>query len=218
MSAKIAIVLALSDQGHELTTIGNLMMNVAFQICQKVFLRLFLFACLVPVIGHAQSYRQVEATKNITLAVPSDFQPMTDDQIADKYFTNRRPVAMFTDPRNIVDLGVNESQTEWSEADLLILKDFYKANISGLYTEVNYLRDGLEEINGRSYAVFEFESTVADEDNAFSQKPAIRKYTYIQYTIVNGKSWVFNFTVPLRNKEQWQPIAGEIMNSIKIKK
>lgn len=161
---------------------------------------------------------QVQATKNITLAVPSDFQPMTDDQIADKYFTNRRPVAMYTDPRNVVDLGVNESQTEWSEGDLAILKDFYKANISGLYTEVNYLREGLEEINGRSYAVFEFESVVKDDENVFSQKPEIRKYTYIQYAIVNGKSWVFNFTVPLKNKQDWQPIARDIMQSIKIKK
>lgn len=193
-------------------------MNLAFHIRQKVFLMTTILACLAPEIVQSQSYMQVEATKNITLAVPSDFQPMTDDQIADKYFTNRRPVAMFTDPRNVVDLGVNESQTEWSEEDLVILKDFYKANISGLYTEVNYLREGLEEINGRSYAVFEFESIVKDEDNAFSQKSEIRKYTYIQYTIVNGKSWVFNFTVPIRDKPQWQPIAGEIMNSVKIKK
>lgn len=193
-------------------------MNPAFHIRQKVFLMTIILACFAPEIVQCQSYMQVEATKNITLAVPSDFQPMTDDQIADKYFTNRRPVAMYTDPRNVVDLGVNESQTEWSEEDLVILKDFYKANISGLYTEVNYLREGLEEINGRSYAVFEFESTVKDEDNAFSQKSEIRKYTYIQYTIVNSKSWVFNFTVPIRDKPQWQPIAGQIMNSVKIKK
>ncbi|MEM8895800.1 MAG: hypothetical protein AAGC88_14560, partial [Bacteroidota bacterium] len=163
---------------------------------------------------NSQSLMRVDATKNISLAVPSDFRPMTNDEIADRYFTNRRPVAMYTDQRNVVDLGVNESLTEWSEDDLIILKDFYKANISGFYSEVNFLKEELTDINGRKFAVFEFESTVAEEDNAFSSKPEIRKYTYIQYTIVNGKSWVFNLTVPLRHKPKWQPIAPEIMNSV----
>ena len=184
----------------------------------NVTLLMLIFCCSSPLLSSGQTYMQVEATKNITLAVPNDFRPMTNDEIADRYFTNRRPVAMFTDPRNVVDLGVNESVTEWSEGDLVILKDFYKANISGLYTEVNYLREGLEDINGRSFAVFEFESTVKDDDNIFSKKPEIQKYTYIQYTIVNGKSWVFNFTVPLRNKAEWQPVAAKVMNSVKIKK
>lgn len=193
------------------------MKNLA-SFTQIVLFGLVCWAIFLPVKSNAQTLMRVDATKSISLSVPNDFRPMTNDEIADRYFTNRRPIAMYTDRRNIVDLGVNESLTEWSENDLIILKDFYKANISSLYTEVNFINEELKDINGRQFAVFEFESVVRDEDNAFSQKPEIRKYTYIQYAIVNGKSWVFNLTVPLRHKQEWQSVAAEIMNSIKIKK
>lgn len=181
------------------------------------YIVLFLsLSCAYTAMG--QPLVTIEATDNITMDIPADFSPMTDDEIANRYITNRRPVAMYDDPSGNVNLGINLSPTRWDAKDMPILKDFYKSNIQNLYTEVEFSKEALEEINGRQYAVFEFESVVKDEEGSINQRPAIRNYTYIQYTIVNENLWVFNLSTPINLKNQWQAKAPQIMQSVKIKK
>jgi len=42
------------------------------------------------------------------------------------------------------------------------------------------------------------------------------KYTYIQYLLLNDKTLVFTFACPKEQKEEWQPIAHEIMKRIQV--
>ena len=160
---------------------------------------------------------KVEVTDNISMSVPSDFRPMTDDEIASKYFTTRRPLALFTDRNLLVDLGVNIATTQWDEKDFEIMMSFQKANIFSLYDEVKILDEGIKEVNGKKAAYFEFISTVKDDEDSFLKKGSIHKYTYIQYIMVSGKSLVFNFTCPSQYTQQWQATASQIMNDIEIK-
>ncbi|MFY0655073.1 MAG: hypothetical protein JXQ96_23805 [Cyclobacteriaceae bacterium] len=161
---------------------------------------------------------KVKVNESIEMLIPSDFRPMTNDEIAERYFTIKRPMALFTDQSLTVDLGVNKSITKWQEKDLEIMKSFQKSNIYSLYDNIEMLKEGIEEINGRRYAYFEFVSTVKEEEDAFVRKGSINKYTYIQYTIVNGQSLVFNFTCNSRNRQSWQPQVAKIMKSVVVKK
>jgi hypothetical protein len=177
-----------------------------------------LFICSFSVQMFSQEFADIAIEKSVKLNIPIEFILMNDDAIAERYITTKRPVALYSNPAGNVDIGVNKSVTQWQSADIDIMKDFYKANIQSLYDEVRFSKDTLVVINGREFAVFEFESVVRDASDALIQRAQIRKYTYIQYTIVNGVTWVFNLTAPAGARNQWSEKANVIMNSISIKK
>lgn len=153
-------------------------------------------------------------TDDISMKIPSDFIAMVESERNRKYISAKEPVALFTNSDRTVDLGINLTSSSWNANDLVILKDFYKANILNLYNEVAFLQDEIITIDNRTFIAFEFNSKVVDDRGL--GRP-IAKYTYILYTIKNDKILLFNFSAPFRFRQVWQPIAQEMMNSIKIK-
>lgn len=160
---------------------------------------------------------KTKITKDITVSLPADFAPMTDDDMAKKYFTYRKPTAMYTNPDRVVDFGFNQTQTQWRKTDLPILQKFYKSSIVSMYSKVDFEQETIGTINNRDFVIFEFVSEVKDEDpNSLNKGSVTRQYSYIQYTIENNKVLVFNFTCPNQMKDKWQDVARAIMGSIKI--
>lgn len=149
------------------------------------------------------------------MMIPSDFITMVESERNRKYLSTKEPIALYTNNDRTVDLGINETNSLWSTGDLAILKDFYKANILSLYTEVAFIQEEIIDIDGRSFIAFEFNSKVVDERGL--GKP-IAKYTYILYTIREERVLLFNFSAPFRYRQAWQPVARDMMNSIRIKK
>lgn len=180
--------------------------------------KLLVFLVLVSFSVDAQKLAKIKINESISMLMPPDFRPMTNDEIVDRYFTTKRPLALFTDPGLTIDLGVNQSVTQWQASDLAIMKDFYKSNIFSLYDNVQMLNEGLEDINGRKYAYFEFVSTIKADQGSFLNKGAINKYTFIQYTIVNGNTLVFNFSCPSNIRGTWAENARKMMRSVVVKK
>ena len=158
--------------------------------------------------------------EGVSVSLPKILRPMSEDVLRAKYLTGRRPLAAYTGPNQQVAFGLNTSSTRWQAGDLEVLKDFYRASLLELYDEVDFIKEGVEEVNGRSFAVFEFVSVVRpDEDDTSlggAPKP-IRQYTYVQYTVHQNKTWIFNFSVPTRAQAQWQETAQAIMSSVRMK-
>lgn len=161
-------------------------------------------------------YVKTEVAEGITLKLPVSFVAMTESVLSQKYLSARGPIAAYTSQDQQTDLTVNTSNARWQANDLPMLQNFYRSNISALYDEVDFLKEGIEEINGKDFAVFEFISLVLPEENTLSMQKPVRKYTYIAYTIHNGKTYVFNFTAPAQQQKQWQETAIIIINSIKL--
>lgn len=161
---------------------------------------------------------RLKVTKEISMLVPAQFLPMTQSDLVNKYVSYRMPIAMFTSADRRIDLGVNQNSSPWSSGDLNILKDFYKAGILNLFTEVTFIRDEIRDIGGRSFVVFEFVSRVSDEDQSFGGlSNPVSNYTYIMYTLHNQRVLLFNFTSPISYRSQWQEAAHQIMESVRIK-
>ena len=157
--------------------------------------------------------------EGISVSMPKSFRPMSDALLREKYVAARRPLAAYTDHNQQVAFGLNVSNTRWQAGDLAMLKDFYRASVLELYDEVDFITESVEKINGREFAVFEFVSVVRPDENETSfinQKP-IRQYTYVQYTIHNKKTWVFDFSVPARVQPEWQETAQKMMTSVRMK-
>ncbi|UXX79681.1 hypothetical protein N7E81_00965 [Reichenbachiella carrageenanivorans] len=157
---------------------------------------------------------KVNVTEEINMMIPSDFRLMTDDEMASRYFTTKKPVAIYTDQTVMVDLGINQSATEWIVDDLEIMVSFQKSNIYNFYDDIEMIDQGIKEVDGKKAAYFEFISTVKPEGKSFRSQSPVKKYTYIQYMIVGEHSWVFNFSSPVQLQSIWQPQVINIMNSV----
>ncbi|HYG38389.1 MAG TPA: hypothetical protein VD908_07225 [Cytophagales bacterium] len=161
---------------------------------------------------------KVKLTKTVSASIPEDFTQMTDDELADKYPSSRKPVIMFISPDKQIDFGMNIASQKFPGSDLNVLKDFYKANLYTLFNDIKIITEEIKKINGKEYIVFEFTSIVKPDEKSINPMSAIRKYSYIQYTLHNDFLVIFNFSCPESMKADWQETAGEIMESIKFSK
>ncbi|WP_258103946.1 hypothetical protein [Marinoscillum sp. MHG1-6] len=161
---------------------------------------------------------RLKVNDEISLKMPESFIPMTEAEMINKYMSYRTPLAMFTSEDRTVDFGINKNSSPWAGNDLTILKDFYKANVLNLFTEVKFIQDDIINISGRDFAVLEFVSRIDDEESTFgSLNKAVSKYSYIMYTLHQGNVLLFNFTCGATGRAKWQQPANEIMQSIRIK-
>lgn len=134
-----------------------------------------------------------------------------------KYVSDRVPIAMYTTQDRLTDFGINSNSSPWQGDDLELLRSFYRSNIGNLFTEVNFLQEGIREINGRKFIVFEFVGKVMDESDVLGQTSLVSKYIYIQYTFFQDRILLFNFSTPSRAQSQWQATVKQMMESIQIR-
>ncbi|WP_192823101.1 hypothetical protein [Rufibacter sp. LB8] len=160
--------------------------------------------------------KKVTVAKNITLSIPQTFEIMPDDGIAREYPAARKPLGVYTSPDGQVDISVNQRPSTFPTNDIAVLKDFYKASIQRMFTEVQFLTEGKQTINGREYLVYEFVSTVRDERKSRNLAP-VRKYTMIQYTFLKDQMVIFSFNAPVALQKEWQATAQAVMASANVK-
>jgi hypothetical protein len=139
------------------------------------------------------------------------------DAIAAKYPSPRKPLAAYTNKNGQIDFILTERPSMFQESDTKMVQDFYKASINNKYSEVKFIRNEIDKIKNQEFVIFEFTSTLRDEEGKTRKFAPIRKYTIVQYAIVNKKLLIFTFNVPIDLKEGWQDTAHKIMHSIKVK-
>jgi len=180
----------------------------------KKILCFSLFACTF-LLSAQEKLTRYQLNDEINYLVPASFVPMSKSERIQKVVSNREPLAMHTSMDGEVSLGVNYNRMQWKEGDEALLHDFYKASILSMFDKVTFIQDEVREINGKKFAVFEFIGLLQSE-NAFSSKSS-ESYSYIQYTLHNNQVLLFNFGCKKRLMNQWQSIAREIMESVKVK-
>jgi hypothetical protein len=156
----------------------------------------------------------------ITVSLPADFTAVSEQEMMAKYVSYRKPLALYTNPGKQADFSVNLSVTQWQYHDLPLVKDFYKASLSTLYSDMQWIKDEIQEIRGTNFAIFEYVGTVADteKENTLKQSKPLQVYTYVAYGLVEGKVVVFTFTAPASQRQEWAPVAEAVLESIRLKK
>jgi hypothetical protein len=168
-------------------------------------------------MGQDIELKKTEINQDIKLLVPTEFLPMGPQDIRNKFISYRQPLAGFTSEDRSTDLVVNVSKTPWSNQDMTLLQDFYENNIRNLFDEVEFYRNQLDTINGRTYAAFEFTSLVKGDPNSLRNKAAIRDYRYVMYAVEDFEVYIFTFYCPAQFKERWRATAEDIMSNIEFK-
>lgn len=193
-------------------------MSLICRVGYQSMFRMRVFIITISVLGimafSAAKLKKVKLNDDVTVSVPADFMPMTPEDREQRYKSHRLPLALYTDPDRLVDFGVNRSYSVWSEDDLGMLEKFYRSSIIELFDKVDFIDSGIKEVNKHQFVFFEFESVVYPESD-FQRNVA--KYTYVMYGLSGGTTYVFNFTCPKNLREDWQPIARQMMSKIKLK-
>ena len=175
-----------------------------------LFFTILLFSAEI----NAQKLVKQKLADNISVRLPNDFYPMTEEDKAQRYESARLPIALYTDPDRLADFGVNRSYSTWQQGDLKMIEEFYQASILELYDKVKFISQGIKNVNKHDFVYFEFESAVYPE-NKF--QGSIAKYTYLMYCLEEGTTYLFNFTCELSARNQYQGTAHKIMESVKVK-
>lgn len=175
---------------------------------------LFIIILLFSADIDAQKLVKQKLADNISVRLPKDFYPMTDEDKAQRYASARLPIALYTAPDRLADFGVNRSYSTWQQGDLKMIEEFYQASILELYDKVKFINKGIKNVNKHDFVYFEFESAVYPE-NKF--QGSIAKYTYLMYCLEDGTTYLFNFTCELNARNQYQSTAHKIMESVKVK-
>jgi len=179
--------------------------------------KITLLLVLIPISLHSQV--QLVSTKvndDITIKLPESFISMSDGERIEKFVSSKTPIGMYSSKDRTADLGINTNVMPWIKGDEEKLRSFYKGTFETLFDEVQYLQDTIKEINGKTFIVFEFLSTLKEE-NAFSGTKVSKNYSYIQYTSYNDQILLFNFGCKPRQMAKWQEVIKETMESVKVK-
>lgn len=154
---------------------------------------------------------------DITVSLPKELQPMTPEDIVQRYPSVRSPLGAFTNEDRDADFSVNVSATQWPDKDIELAAKFFKAGIYNLYDRVDFLSEGIQTINKKKFIVYEFESRVNGNRLKEGERQPILRYSYVQYYIEKGRALVFAFNCPKDKKEDWQPTVHAVMKSVKVR-
>jgi hypothetical protein len=160
---------------------------------------------------------KTKVADGISVSIPADWRPMDQLDFTERYPSVRAPLAAFTNEERSIDFSVNISATRWADKDLDLAQKFFRAGISNLFDRVEIINEGIVEHKGKKFIFFEFESRVSGNREKEGQREPILKYSYIQYYIKGGRTLVFSFNCPRRERQAWEGTAKLMMESIKLK-
>lgn len=179
---------------------------------------LFTFLLIVSTVQAQETkYDKSSPVKGLSLKLPSTFKKMTDDEISERYPSFKKPFLMYISDDKKADLGINYSVNKWQNRNLDILKDMYKSTIMSIFSEVEFLQDGvIKDINNRKWVVFELYSTFVEDKRIDESTISTKKYSYLAYTTIQNKVIIYNFSCYKRDAEKFALYANAIINSISI--
>ncbi|MBT1701570.1 hypothetical protein KK083_32050 [Fulvivirgaceae bacterium PWU4] len=161
---------------------------------------------------------KTKVADGITVSIPQGWRPMDGLDFTDRYPSVRAPLAAFTNEERLVDFSVNISATRWPDADIKLAQQFFKSSVQNMFDRVEFLSEGIQEVNGKKFIYFEIGSRINGKPGPQEGlKDPVLRYTYLQYLVEPGRTLVFSFNCPKRDQETWRPIAKDMMRSVKVK-
>ncbi len=177
-----------------------------------------LIVCALALFAFAPSKLiKTKVADGIVVSLPKQLQPMTPEDIVQRYPSVRNPLGAFTNVDRDADFSVNISATQWRAQDVELAAKFFKSGIRNLYDRVDFLTEEVQTINKKKFIVFEFDSRINGNKLKEGERQPILRYSYVQYYVESGRTLVFAFNCPKDKKEEWQSTVHAMMKSVKLK-
>ncbi len=179
--------------------------------CDRIILTVLLIPLAFAFSGSKTKMKKVELIDGIHARVPAEFYEMGEQDILERYMLYKMPLAMYSSQDRLAEFGLSISDNFWEGNDLELLGEFQQSNLNYLYDKIKIEKQGVREIHKHKVYYFEFTSATRFS-NAYE-----KKYTIVQYMIIQNRILVFNFSCPQFDRDKYQDAAWGIMNSIKVK-
>ncbi|MFZ9982527.1 MAG: hypothetical protein ACO3FI_10910 [Cyclobacteriaceae bacterium] len=160
---------------------------------------------------------KTKISPDITVMLPGQFSAMTPEDLIQRYPSVRTPLGAYTDPDRLADFSVNISATRWPDGNIDFAKSFFKSSVLNMYDRVDMIGEGIIELNKKKFIFFEFRSRLNSSRQDISTQDALVRYTYIMYLVEPERTLVFSFSCTKDVEEVWQPVAQEIMKTVRVK-
>lgn len=170
----------------------------------------FIALLLLPVFCTAQ----IKADKTISLfnnkvelKAPKELAEMTASMWTLKYHDLPRPEMVLTDENGEVNLLAELTKQPIADSQVVLYKDFRVSNLKKTRKDVSILGEGMKKVNGKNIGFIKFTSQASDQ----------KIFNYYFFTTVNGKIMLLTFNCIEKLQPDWEKVADQMLNSIKIK-
>jgi hypothetical protein len=158
------------------------------------------------VAGEKIGVKKVDLIANkLEIEIPITFDKMSEDVLQKKYPSTNPPQIAYTNDKTTINIAFSETLNAIKDEQIPqakdSLKNAIKANAKAWYD------DGALKVNGKNVAYLDFLSQAID----------CKIYNHMMMMEVDNKLVIISFNCLEKDKQDWQPIAREIMNSIKVK-
>ncbi|OFY62907.1 MAG: hypothetical protein A3H98_00775 [Bacteroidetes bacterium RIFCSPLOWO2_02_FULL_36_8] len=161
--------------------------------------------------------KQVSLGDYGTMEIPNNFIEMDDDMIAFKYPAQRRPIIMFTDSLQEVEVGLTMHPTLFEEKDMKLLMKFIKSTLIQQFDTVKFLSDTVLIHHEKKSGKFNLK-TIRRFRSVTGKINLIEKYVSQRYFIIGKELLVFSFYCPFNIKNEWEEKTERMIGTIVLKK
>ena len=143
---------------------------------------------------------------DVTLLLPDEFSPMTDEMKSFKYPSQGAPNVIYTLQDGSVNIAVHMSTSALASSDLALGQKQLRASFEKAFPAATWFKDDLVNINGRDFIVQDFRMSARDTD--------IRNI--MASTSHRGRLLTITFNVVSELEDEWMPVGNQVILSIHI--
>lgn len=143
----------------------------------------------------------------VELAIPSEFDIMSEEMMKVKYPTERRPNLVFTNESGGINVALNLTKNQANQTVIPAIQENFEKTFKNAYPSAEWKNKGIKEINGRQVGFLELVTRAIDTEI----------YNLIFYTDLDGMLLLCTFNCTKKDMDEWTPTAHEILNSLRLK-
>ena len=154
----------------------------------------------------AQLEKKSLLNDKVELAIPSDFDIMSEDLMKLKYPAERRPTLVYSNESGGINVALNLTQNQANQSVIPAIQENFEQTFKNLYPSAEWKSKGVKEINGRQVGFLELITPAIDTEI----------YNLMFYTDLDSMLLLCTFNCTRNEMEEWTTIAHEIMNSLRL--
>lgn len=150
--------------------------------------------------------RRPLAQETISMMLPTNFVPMSQEIAKIKYPSEHRPETIFTDETGTINLMFQYMEGDVTDTTI----ETFRNQVFGLMKRVNpgikEREIGMMDVAGKQIAYVEFSNTTMDG----------KLYNIMFYLAIKGQPLMGSFNCQTKEMKYWKPVAFEMIRSIEV--
>lgn len=142
----------------------------------------------------------------VEVLIPRTFKIMDEKMISVKYPLKQHSVfQVYTDEDATVNIAFEHTLNKATLQDLPAIKQVFEQQFN--QTQIDFRKSEIKQINGRDFIVIEMITPAMDTE----------VYNLLFVTSLDGKLLMGTFNCTVEKMKEWQPLAKQILSSVKVK-